>query len=86
MSEVAIMSSDDRERIIYIPLSKTDELPDNIMDDGEEFTVVLQGRMKALTQRKGDLEDWEDPGEIKLLVEGVKIEGKNVFTELAESD
>ena len=87
MSDAAVMSEDemDRERTIHIPLTELDEIPDSISDDGEEFTVTIQGKMKALTQRSGNLEPWQDRGELQMIVEGVKIEGKNVFTEIVES-
>lgn len=87
MSDHALTEDErDRERTIFIPLTELDEIPESISEEGEEFTVTIQGKMKSLTQRSGKLEPWQDRGDLEMIVENVKIEGKNVFNEIIESD
>ena len=77
-------SEEDKVREIYIPLTEADKVPDKL-EDGD-FTVTIKGSMKSFVKRSGELEPWEDRGEIRMVVSDVKIDGKNVFTELAEDD
>ncbi len=67
---------------IFIPLANANTAAS--LDEGDEITIIIKGKVMGSVARKGDAAEFEDPGTVRVMPSSIKIDGRNEFTDLAE--
>lgn len=73
---------EERKPMVYIaiPLATAKGLK-----AGEMVTVAVQGKLKMVTTRdKEKLEKWDDPANIEVEIDSVKVTGKGEFDDMLD--
>lgn len=79
-SEPASSDDDDRYVCVSIPTDANTALE---VDLGDAIEIVIKGKVKSVHASKGE-DVWGTPGDIRVEVDSIQVEGKNAFAALVE--
>lgn len=79
-SEPVSVDDDDRYVCVNVPTDANTALAVELGDDVE---IVIKGKVKSVHATKGE-DVWGTPGDIRVEVNSIEVEGKNAFAALVE--